>query len=291
MAVWTAPVNKADGDQVTEAEWDAYFGVNGNLQYLKDAIDAIATAPVAFSAGAVGAPSIYMAGDTTTGFYRPAANQIGVAVSGVRAALLTSTGFTIDQNLILSAASAKIIPGATSLLFRNNADNATLVTILNTGAVGIGVSPSSLFHIEQDTDGIKFRISRVSQNRALVAGASFGSAVNGLNAGHQFIAVSGDLRIGLFETGLGGGGGAGAFAISAGGTSRFLISSTGVVSVGGKFYPVEDDGVIQSACAIYAGTGAPNDANGANGDIYFRSDGAALTTTYQRRAGVWTGLL
>lgn len=44
----------------------------------------------------------------------------------------------IKANLLFSAASAKIIPGATSLLFRNNADTQTNVTIADAGAVTIG---------------------------------------------------------------------------------------------------------------------------------------------------------
>ena len=42
---------------------------------------------------------------------------------------------------------------------------------------------------------------------------------------------------------------------------------------------------------IHTGTGAPVDANGADGDFYFRSDGGAMTTVYQRRAGVWVGII
>lgn len=58
-----------------------------------------------------------------------------------------------------------------------------------------------------------------------------------------------------------------------------------------KIYPSTDGAALQTACGLYAGTGAPNNANGANGDIYFRSDGGALTTVYQRRAGTWTGIV
>ncbi len=42
---------------------------------------------------------------------------------------------------------------------------------------------------------------------------------------------------------------------------------------------------------LYGGTGVPTDAaiggSPANGDIYFRIDGGAATTIYQRRAAVW----
>lgn len=44
-------------------------------------------------------------------------------------------------NIVLSAASAKIIPGATSLLIRNNADSATNLSIADNGnIIGLGVS-------------------------------------------------------------------------------------------------------------------------------------------------------
>lgn len=58
-----------------------------------------------------------------------------------------------------------------------------------------------------------------------------------------------------------------------------------------KIYPATDAAALQTAIGIYAGTGAPNNANGADGDLYFRSDGGALTTEYQRRAGIWVGIV
>lgn len=57
--------------------------------------------------------------------------------------------------------------------------------------------------------------------------------------------------------------------------------------IGCKFYPPNHDATKQTAAAIYAGTGVPNNANGANGDFYFRSDGGAATCLYQKRAGAW----
>lgn len=50
-------------------------------------------------------------------------------------------------------------------------------------------------------------------------------------------------------------------------------------------------GATSSAVSFYAGTGAPNNANGVNGDSYWRLDGGALTTIYQRRAGAWVGII
>jgi len=76
------------------------------------------------------------------------------------------------------------------------------------------------------------------------------------------------------------------FDFQSGGADRVQLALTT-----GQIYPTTDAGVAQTACGIFAGTGAPNNANGNNGDIYFRSDGGALTTIYQRRAGAWVGII
>lgn len=75
------------------------------------------------------------------------------------------------------------------------------------------------------------------------------------------------------------------------GTVLSKVNSAGVFSSLNKIYAGTDAGAFQTAAGIYAGTGAPNNANGANGDFYLRSDGGALTTIYQRRAGAWAGIL
>lgn len=56
-------------------------------------------------------------------------------------------------------------------------------------------------------------------------------------------------------------------------------------------YPPTPAAAAQAAAAAYAGTGAPNNADGANGDFYLRGDGGALTTIYQKRAGAWVGIV
>jgi hypothetical protein len=48
-----------------------------------------------FSAGAVGAPSIYLSTDTTTGLYRIGANNVGFAVSGAKLLDMSSSGLTV----------------------------------------------------------------------------------------------------------------------------------------------------------------------------------------------------
>ena len=50
---------------------------------------------VTFSAGTVGAPSISFEGDSDTGFYSPAANQVGAAVAGSQVARFNPGGMTV----------------------------------------------------------------------------------------------------------------------------------------------------------------------------------------------------
>jgi hypothetical protein len=42
-----------------------------------------------------------------------------------------------------------------------------------------------------------------------------------------------------------------------------------------------------SGATLFSGAGAPASAQGANGDLYLRTDGGAGTTIYQKRAGAW----
>ena len=70
-----------------------------------------------------------------------------------------------------------------------------------------------------------------------------------------------------------------------------ILTNQASIKAKSKIYPGTDAGALQTASGIFAGTGAPNNANGANGDIYIRSDGGALTTIYQRRAGAWAGIV
>jgi hypothetical protein len=49
---------------------------------------------------------------------------------------------------------------------------------------------------------------------------------------------------------------------------------------------------IQTSCGLTAGSGAPNNANGNNGDFYLRSDGtvAGNTVIYHKESGAWVAL-
>ena len=67
------------------------------------------------------------------------------------------------------------------------------------------------------------------------------------------------------------------------------VNTSGHVSVAKKLFPPKDDATAQTAAGIYAGSGAPNNSNGSDGDFYFRSDGTvgADTVIYHKEGGSW----
>jgi len=69
------------------------------------------------------------------------------------------------------------------------------------------------------------------------------------------------------------------------------ILQSGVINAGAHMYPGTPAGAQQANAGLLAGTGAPNNANGNNGDFYFRSDGGSGTSIYMKRAGAWVGII
>lgn len=63
------------------------------------------------------------------------------------------------------------------------------------------------------------------------------------------------------------------------------------ISAYGYIRPGGPNGVQQTATGLTAGTGAPSNADGQNGDFYFRSDGGVGTSIYMKRAGAWVGVV
>jgi hypothetical protein len=123
---------------------------------------------------------------------------------------------------------------------------------------------------------------------ALQAGIEFGLAGDaGIYRGSPAALVT----VGSFQTNAGQ-------DISAGGSLVARVGTPTQVTIGGT---LGASGLAIQAGAyaggtniggtISYGTGAPNNANGVNGDIYLRVDGGVLTTIYQRRAAVWTGIV
>lgn len=75
-------------------------------------------------------------------------NTVIKALSGKTVSIPGTMSFTgnatLAANLVFSAASAKIIPGATSLLVRNNADSASNISILDSGAITLAMQNQTI---------------------------------------------------------------------------------------------------------------------------------------------------
>lgn len=71
------------------------------------------------------------------------------------------------------------------------------------------------------------------------------------------------------------------------------MTGTADNQLAGPLYCAQDTKALQTASALYAGTGAPNNANGNNGDFYLRGDGtqAGNTVLYHKEGGAWVALI
>lgn len=63
-----------------------------------------------------------------------------------------------------------------------------------------------------------------------------------------------------------------------------------IAASGGVRPGVPHGGAVVTGTVYYL-TGAPANGDGADGDLAIRTDGGALTTIYQRRAGAWVGIV
>jgi hypothetical protein len=81
-------------------------------------------------------------------------------------------------------------------------------------------------------------------------------------------------------------------SLSRAAANRLGLEAGDEFQAGGKVYPGTDAATLQTASGLYAGTGVPNNANGANGDFYLRGDGtvAGNTVMYHKEAGSWVAL-
>ena len=216
--------------------------------------------------------------------------------AAARITIATTTGnVTVAQDLAVSG--GDITSSATTF----NLLNAT-VTTLNIGgaattlAMGAGAASSATLAF---TTGIALNTAAVTTNQTTLACFNttattvnaFGGASTALNIGNAsgLATIAGPLRsVGNFDVNTN------KFTVTASNGNTLVAGTfnvTGITTLNNKIYPATDAAATQSAAGLYAGTGAPNNANGADGDIYFRSDGGALSTVYQRRAGAWTGVL
>ena len=106
------------------------------------------------AAGAVGAPSLYFSTDTTSGFYRPSANNVALTISGSQVANFASTGATITG--ALSANSLKLSTSgsytAPSITWAADTSQDTGFYWYADGAIGVACN-SNLSSARLTTDG------------------------------------------------------------------------------------------------------------------------------------------
>jgi hypothetical protein len=76
---------------------------------------------------------------------------------------------------------------------------------------------------------------------------------------------------------------------NSGGATQVTVGTVGGSGI--SFVTGAAMGGANAVMGFSMGSGAPNNANGNNGDVYVRQDGGALSTIYQRRAGAWVGIL
>ena len=126
-------IDFTDGNVLYAAQLDSNFGdirtvVNSAVVHTDKASQTI-TKTITYT------PDAGAAIDVTTGGITITAGGLTVTAGG---ATVTAGNVAVTAgNLTFGAASAKVIPGATSLLFRNNADGATNLSIADAGDVVI----------------------------------------------------------------------------------------------------------------------------------------------------------
>ena len=94
------------------------------------------------------------------------------------------------------------------------------------------------------------------------------------------------LTTGSNNTGIGSGAAASAVGVS--NEMTLGNASVTVVRTAGGIAPGNDAGAFQTG-RLFAGVGVPNNANGSDGDFFFRTDGtvAGNTVAYHKQAGAW----
>lgn len=141
-----------------------------------------------------------------------------------------------------------------------------IVQTLNTGG-GTTIAHNSTTGLQGGTANEYYHLTAAQRAVVAALGTIASQAANN-------VAITGGA---LDGTAVGG-------TTPAAGTFTNLLAST-------IFRPPSDAGALQTAVAVYAGNGAPSNANGANGDFYFRGDGAAGTFIYHKAAGAWTAFV
>jgi hypothetical protein len=130
-------------------------------------------------------------------------------------------------------------------------------------------------------DGVATEVGFFNKGAALDWVTILAQDGNATNPSHSFRNAPG---AGLYNVG-------GSMFAAVGGVGLLALQA-GLFQTRVPMCPPQDTGAFQSSCGIYAGAGAPSNANGANGSFYFRSDapGTANQHIYVKAAGAWVAI-
>lgn len=155
-------------------------------------VDVTATGVVTAAAGTVGAPSVTL-GDTTTGLYRSAANEVATAVSGVNVVTVDTDGLEVAGRLDVEAVTATGVITATA--------GSAAAPALNFGTAGTGVYGTAttvdLTIAGSRVAGVSATALDVPAGSAAAPGINFGTAATGIygDATSASVSISGTQRL------------------------------------------------------------------------------------------------
>jgi len=155
-------------------------------------VDVTATGVVTAAAGTVGAPSVTL-GDSTTGLYRSAANEIATAVSGVNVVTVDTDGLEVAGRLDVEAVTATGVITATA--------GSAAAPALNFATAGTGVYGTAttvdLTIAGSRVAGVSATALDVPAGSAAAPGINFGTAATGIygDATSASVSISGTQRL------------------------------------------------------------------------------------------------
>jgi hypothetical protein len=200
---------------------------------------------------------------TQAGFPDGVSNGTTTFTSATAAFTAGDVGASIYQNTS-TAATPMVIPAGTTIVGYTNSTTVTL-------SAAVPAATSIMFAVNPRTPSISSAVSRI---RAGVASQIVIDVYNPGDAQPTWYLQSN----GLTNWGPGG---------SSAVDTYIRRASPGILQL--SSFSIASPGLKLGNVQIFTGSGAPTTiANSADGDIYFRSDGSAGTTLYQRRSGAWT---